>query len=115
MGNRLTHGHTTGPAGNRKASREYHSWCAMRQRCQNEKTENYPRYGGAGITVCDRWQRFQNFLEDMGLAPPGMTLDRYPNRSGNYEPGNVRWATPKQQVEHRTRESFDSKSHKTHC
>jgi hypothetical protein len=108
-----THGHTAGAAAGRKASREYHSWCAMRTRCENEKSAKYPRYGGRGITVCERWQRFQNFIEDMGPAPPGMTLDRI-NGDGNYEPGNCRWATAKQQSANRA-PFVNSHSLKTHC
>jgi len=70
----------------------------MRDRCRNPKSKRYSDYGGRGITVCDRWESFENFLADMGERPDGMTLDRYPNVNGNYEPGNCRWATTKQQA-----------------
>lgn len=69
-------------------------------RCYKPATNGYSRYGGKGITVCARWLGpvgFENFLFDMGDRPDGMTLDRYPNRVGNYEPGNCRWATYKEQ------------------
>lgn len=69
----------------------------MRQRCTNPSAPNWKNYGGRAITVCDRWKDFRNFLADMGPRPVGKTLDRFPNPSGNYEPGNCRWATPKEQ------------------
>ena len=74
------------------------SWMAMVQRCTDEKCRNYRRYGARGIKVCERWLDFQNFFTDMGVRPPGTSLDRFPNGSGNYEPGNCRWATFKQQA-----------------
>ena len=74
----------------------------MRKRCQNKATNGYPRYGGRGIIVCERWQRFENFLADMGERPPDRTLDRI-NNDGNYEPGNCRWATLEEQNLNRPR------------
>lgn len=79
----------------------WRTWMSMRQRCECEYTHAYPRYAGRGITVCERWQSFENFLADMGERPPGTTLDRYPDKDGNYEPGNCRWATPQQQNDNR--------------
>jgi hypothetical protein len=69
------------------------SWSAMLGRCNNPNDPSYHRYGGVGIKVCDRWHVFKNFFEDMGVRPAGKTLDRFPNKRGNYEPGNCRWAT----------------------
>lgn len=88
----------------------------MRQRCTDPNHEKWERYGGRGITVCPRWlDSFENFLADMGDRPAGTTLDRFPDRDGDYEPGNCRWATAKQQAENRDRKSFDSRSQRTHC
>lgn len=89
---------TTHGFSGRGGSREYRTWQTMIQRCRNPVNTNYYRYGGEGVQVCDRWLDFRNFLEDMGPRPEGKTLDRYPNPYGNYEPGNCRWATPKEQA-----------------
>lgn len=67
----------------------------MKDRCTNPNNDFYDDYGGRGIRVCDRWlQSFEAFLEDVGERPsPKHQLDRFPDNDGNYEPGNVRWAT----------------------
>jgi hypothetical protein len=66
----------------------------MVYRCRDAKDENY---GGRGIKVCERWTHFENFLADMGEKPLGLQIDRI-NNDGDYEPGNCRWATLKQQA-----------------
>ncbi len=84
-------------------TKEYISWVEMRKRCRNPKVNNYSRYGGIGVEVCDRWYNsFELFLEDMGFMPEGKTsLDRYPNKKGNYEPDNCRWADDYEQSNNR--------------
>lgn len=75
----------------------YRIWRGMRSRCENPNQPHYPRYGGRGIKVCERWRDFANFLADMGERPsPRHSLDRI-DSDGDYEPGNVRWATASEQ------------------
>lgn len=87
--------------GKKRTDPTYNSWLSMHQRCEYPAHKSYARYGGRGISVCARWSDFKLFLEDMGDRPKGMTLDRWPNTNGNYEPGNCRWATYKQQQRNR--------------
>ena len=80
----------------------HNTWMAMIQRCNDANCKAYPAYGGRGIKVCERWMVFESFLADVGIPPQkGMTLDRYPNNDAGYEPGNVRWATKKEQANNR--------------
>lgn len=78
-------------------SGSYHSWDSMIQRCSDERLPHFKRYGGKGISVCERWKKFENFYEDMGERPPGLTLDRI-DPLKNYTPENCRWATVKEQA-----------------
>lgn len=76
-------------------------WRGMRARCTNPKHISYPRYGALGVTVCERWDDFQAFLQDMGTVPEGMSIERL-DSSGPYAPRNCTWATPKQQARNRS-------------
>jgi len=94
------HGHSK----RKQMSPEFHSWRGMIYRCSPKNKTDYSNYFGRGITVCDRWRGkggFENFLADVGLRPEGTSIDRWPNKDGNYEPGNCRWATAKQQNNNR--------------
>lgn len=77
-------------------STTHQSWNNMKRRCSDPKNNRWKYYGERGITVCERWQTFANFLQDMGEKPEGLTLDRI-NNDGNYEPGNCQWSTTEQQ------------------
>ena len=89
----ITHGLT--------GSRIYRCWAGIKQRCHNPMHEDYKNYGGRGIKVCDRWRHsFENFLEDMGTMPIGLTLERKRNNEG-YSKRNCKWATYKEQANNR--------------
>jgi hypothetical protein len=76
----------------------------MNARCSNPKHIAFPYYGALGVTICERWlgrEGFANFLADMGEKPRGMSIDRFPDKGGNYEPTNCRWATATTQSRNR--------------
>ena len=91
----------------------YHS---MKSRCYNKNDKDYALYGGRGIKVCKRWRdSFEAFFEDMGPKPsPKYSLDRYPNKDGDYEPGNCRWATWREQQNNRRNNRRLTLNGKTH-
>ncbi len=94
-----------GEGSNGKETPEYRAWVAMRSRCTNKNDPHFLDYGARGISVCETWMAsFEAFLADVGRRPggtrgkmPAYSLDRFPDPNGNYEPGNVRWATWEEQ------------------
>ena len=108
-GPQFKHGHAN--AG--KITPTYTTWSGMVQRYINPKNNQYYRYGARGIRVYQRWLKFENFLRDMGPRPLGKTLDRI-DGTGNYEPGNCRWATPKEQANNSSKPKLIAYQGKTH-
>lgn len=83
--------------GESKTGGEYDVWCQMKSRCYSRNNPTYKNYGGRGIKVCDRWKKYENFLDDMGRRPsPKHSIERK-NNDGDYEPGNCIWATRTEQ------------------
>ena len=96
---------THGSARQKRHTRAYVSWAAMKTRCGNPNAIGYHCYGGRGIRVCERWNRsFAAFLDDMGPRPKGKTLDRI-DVNGNYGPSNCRWATNAEQQKNKRKTS----------
>jgi len=96
------HGHSKGA----RPSKTYESWLHMRQRCLNKNEHAYKNYGGRGIVICQRWNEFQNFLNDMGEMPNGYSIERI-DCNGNYEPSNCKWI-PKAFQSRNTRRTVSS-------
>lgn len=80
-------------------TRIYEIWQGMIKRCTNKKCQYYHLYGGRGIKVCERWKNFKLFYEDTYIGySEGLSIDRFPNKNGDYEPNNFRWATDEEQA-----------------
>lgn len=92
----LLHGHNRRGA----TTKTYRAWVGMHKRCSNPAYQHYAEYGGRGISVCERWGDFRNFLADMGEAPLGRSLDRKDNNKG-YSLRNCRWATRVEQAQNK--------------
>lgn len=90
---------------NLSSSSTYRIWRGMKSRCTNNKCKEYDRYGGRGITICERWGKFEMFLEDMGIRPEGLSLDRVDNDKG-YCKENCRWATVEEQNRNKRNNTF---------
>ncbi len=92
----------------------YYSWGSMRSRCKNKNSPNFHNYGGRGIVVCERWNKFENFIADMGLRPSlNHSIDRI-NNDGNYCSENCQWSTKAQQSNNKRTNvilTFEGKSH----
>lgn len=86
------------------ATRHFHRWLSMMQRCENPKNKSYAGYGGRGITVCQEWRDPKTFCDwvdqHLGACPAGHSIDRVDN-DGNYEPSNVKWSTASEQASNR--------------
>ena len=92
---KITHGHSR-----RIKTATYTTWVCMLNRCTRPTDVGYHNYGGRGITVCERWRTFENFLQDMGERPKGLTLDRE-DKDGPYSKSNCKWATKSEQIDNR--------------
>lgn len=112
LANLITHGRTTKEF--RASSHEYWIWNSMLDRCFNKNNRGYNNYGGRGITVCERWLKFENFYSDMGTKPPGKSIERRDNNLG-YFPDNCYWATRHEQAKNTRRNRMITVDGVTKC
>ncbi len=106
---------TRGPNHGESRTNLYWVWTAMKARCHNPRNKSYHRYGARGISVCQEWRdSFLAFKAYVGEQPEGLTLDRI-DSSGNYEPGNVRWATYTEQARNTRRNHLHTIDGVTKC
>ncbi len=108
--NKTRHGHSRKD----KSSRTYGIWTDITKRCTNPNHKYYHRYGGRGIEVCDRWKKFEYFLEDMGEVPTNLQIDRIDNNLG-YSPENCQWTTSKENNRNRCNNHLITFSGRTQC
>lgn len=108
--NRTAHGH----ARRGERSRAHRCWGGMMKRCNNPHDKAYPRYGGRGIKVCERWWDYEKFWKDMGDPPKGYQIDRIDN-DGDYEPGNCRWVTRSENQRNKRNNHLITFRGKTQC
>lgn len=87
------------------ATSTYNSWASMKSRCNSFKSTSYPHYGKKGIKICDRWNKFENFIEDMGVRPENTSLERI-DVNGDYTLENCRWATREEQSINKTNTKY---------
>ncbi len=106
----IKHGH----ARHGDRAREYIIRKNLRQRCNNPRNTGYKNYGGRGIKVCKRWDRYERFIADMGKAPNGLTLERI-NNDGDYKPSNCKWATRTEQARNTRQNVMVTIGGKTQC
>lgn len=97
-----------------KGTRIYSIWKDMRKRCRNPATRAYHNYGGRGISVCSEWNKFENFLADMGLPSEGATLDRI-DVNGPYSQDNCRWASRMEQCRNMRKNRILEHDGNVHC
>lgn len=103
-----------GASKTRRGNYLYIAWQNMRQRCSRSTHSEYRNYGGRGVKVCERWNDFTLFCKDVGSRPSdNHSLDRFPNKDGDYEPSNVRWAIPQEQSNNTRRNRIISFGGKT--
>ncbi len=109
--NKARHGHARRK---NSLSSTYSSWLHLRDRCNNSQADKFSYYGGRGIKVCKRWDKFENFLADMGDKPKGLTIERIDNNKG-YFPENCKWVTRKAQTRNRRNNRLITYKNKTQC